>query len=416
MGNTGSSGGRESEWKGPFSDEEYECLKETYQETVATAPSEAAAAANLQKWLELPLPVAAEEFSAPSRRLGAAFYQLCLATSEGGESGKPGKLQMVNFAQGEMQCARASSQSISRSLFRLFAADAQANTLTEQEMSQLLFACLVMAEGKVEDVDQVTHVAKALARSAMPPAAGSTQASSDDFVRWIGAQFPLLYTIFMSWMVRKSFNSLTKPSFEAPQLSHKGGILSSLIHRYSGPTLTVIRDTQGAVFGMFCDTEWKESSRYYGGNGCFLFRLAPDINIYRVSASGADENYMYLNSKGFALPRGLGMGGSTDKFRLFLSEDLDENSYTTPKCLSFEPGRLSSSEQFIADTIEVWGCGGAESELSQKAHRQETADLINRARKVDKAQFVGSDFDKEMFLGKTFGHGTDKARIADDEQ
>ncbi|POM57657.1 Hypothetical protein PHPALM_37801 [Phytophthora palmivora] len=110
------------------------------------------------------------------------------------------------------------------------------------------------------------------------------------------------------------------------------------------------------------------------------------------------------------------MGGSTDKFRLFLSEDLDEHSYSTPKCLSFEQGRLSSSEQFIADIIEVWGCGGAESEFNQKAHRQETADLINRARKVDKAQFVGSDFDKEMFLGKTFGHGTDKARIADDEQ
>ncbi|KUF91628.1 hypothetical protein AM588_10003200 [Phytophthora nicotianae] len=256
--------------------------------------------------------------------------------------------------------------------------------MTEQELSHMMFACLIMAEGgEVEDVDRMAHVAKTLARAAMPPSAGSTQASSDDFVRWDGL----------------SFNRL-----------------SYHILGYSGPTLTIIRDTQGAVFGMFCDTEWKESSRYYGGNGCFLFRLAPEIAIYRVSASGANENYMYLNSKGFALPRGLGMGGSTDKFRLFLSEDLDENSYTTAKCLSFEPGRLSSSEQFVIDAMEVWGCGGEESELSQKAHRQETADLINRARKVDKAQFVGNDFDKEMFLGKTFGHGTDKARIADDEQ
>ena len=167
---------------------------------------------------------------------------------------------------------------------------------------------------------------------------------------------------------------------------------------------------------MFCDTEWKESSRYYGGNGCFLYRIEPDIIIYRVSASGANKNYMYLNSKGFALPRGLGIGGSTEKFRLFLSEDLDEHSYTTSKDLFFESGTLSSSEQFTAETIEVWGCGGEESEDNQKIHRQETADLINRARKVDKAQFVGSDFDKEMFLGKTFGHGTDTARVADDEQ
>ncbi|KAG3119321.1 hypothetical protein PI124_g2842 [Phytophthora idaei] len=450
MGNNGSSAGaRTGEWKGPFSDEEYECLTNRFKETIAMAPTEAAAA-NLQNWLELPLPATGpEELTASCHRLGTAFYQLCLRTKEDGEA--TGKLQVVIFTQGVAQCVRASSQSICRALFRLFASNVQATSMTEQELSQLLFACLVMAEGgEVEDGDQMALVAKALARAAMPPSAGSTQASSDDFVRWIGAQFPLLYTIFMSWMARKCFESLTKPSYEAPQLSHKSGILSrshfvalstvttSLqtplsrlytsaqdglsfnrlsyhILGYSGSTLTIIRDTQGAVFGMFCDTEWKESSRYYGGNGCFLFRLAPEIAIYRVSASGANENYMYLNSKGFALPRGLGMGGSTDKFRLFLSEDLDENSYTTAKCLSFEPGRLSSSEQFVIDAMEVWGCGGEESELSQKAHRQETADLINRARKVDKAQFVGNDFDKEMFLGKTFGHGTDKARVADDE-
>lgn len=209
------------------------------------------------------------------------------------------------------QCVRASSQSICRSLFRLFAADATANAMTGQELSQLLFACLVMAEGEqVEDVDGMAGVAKALARAAMPPSAGSTQASSDDFVRWIGSQFPLLYTIFMSWMVRKSFESLTKPSFEAPKLSHPSGILSRYEHQaaplrscnslltlriscrshfvalstvttsiqtslsrlytsaqdglsfnrlsyhilgYSGPTLTVIRDTQGGTLCLIVE-------------------------------------------------------------------------------------------------------------------------------------------------------------------
>lgn len=57
----------------------------------------------LQSWLELPVPAAApEELTAASRRLGAAFYQLCLQQNEGGEAptGKAAKLQMVNFAQG----------------------------------------------------------------------------------------------------------------------------------------------------------------------------------------------------------------------------------------------------------------------------------------------------------------------------
>lgn len=166
---------------------------------------------------------------------------------------------------------------------------------------------------------------------------------------------------------------------------------------------------------MFCDSEWKESTRAYGGNGCFLFRLEPEINVYRVTASSDSGGVMYLNSKGYALPRGIGMGGTTSKFRLFLSEDLDESSYTTTKSLVFEGGRLSSQENFTIEAMEVWGCGGEDAVLSQKAHRQDTAEMINRARKVDKAQFVGSDFDKEMFLGKTFGHGTDQARVADDE-
>jgi len=167
---------------------------------------------------------------------------------------------------------------------------------------------------------------------------------------------------------------------------------------------------------MFCDTQWKESSRFYGGNGCFLFRAAPDIRVYRVTASGANENYMYLNSKGYALPRGLGIGGDTNSFRLFLSEDFDENSYATSKDLSFEAGALSSRKGFLINAMEVWGCCGEAGRQSQSAHRQETAELINRARKVDKAQFLGSDFDKEMFLSKTFGHGADHSRVADDEQ
>jgi hypothetical protein len=83
--------------------------------------------------------------------------------------------------------------------------------------------------------------------------------------------------------------------------------------------------------------------------------------------------------------------------------------------MSFESGKLSSREHFTIDAMEVWGCGDEEDLLNQKALRNETAEMINRARKVDKAQFVGSDFDKEMFLGKTFGHGADQARVADDE-
>jgi hypothetical protein len=91
---------------------------------------------------------------------------------------------------------------------------------------------------------------------------------------------------------------------------------------------------------MYCDTEWRETTKFYGRNACFLFRVEPHFNVYRVSAN-ENANYMYLNTKGVALPRGIGMGGDVHGFRLFLNEDFDENCYTAAKCLSFESGRLS---------------------------------------------------------------------------
>ncbi|RHY28705.1 hypothetical protein DYB32_006940 [Aphanomyces invadans] len=63
----------------------------------------------------------------------------------------------------------------------------------------------------------------------------------------------------------------------------------------------------------------------------------------------------------------------------------------------------------------VWGCGGDECKLAQHHYRADTAELINRARKVDKAQFAGNAFDREMFLSKTFSSGADGIRLADDE-
>ncbi|CAK4152996.1 unnamed protein product [Aphanomyces euteiches] len=183
---------------------------------------------------------------------------------------------------------------------------------------------------------------------------------------------------------------------------------------YTGPTLLVCTATDGATFGAYGDTPWKEGTKFFGGPGCFLFRLSPTFLLCPASAAQGLTNYMYYNTKGVVLPRGLGFGGTTSKFRLFLDDELD-NCYTSLKCGSYEPGSISLKATFQIQTLEVWGCGGEESKLAQRGYRAETAELINRARKVDKAQFVGNSFDREMFLGKTFGHGTDAARIADDE-
>ena len=61
----------------------------------------------------------------------------------------------------------------------------------------------------------------------------------------------------------------------------------------------------------------------------------------------------------------------------------------------------------IAD-IEVWACGGIENLQYQAEQKQREQKRIDKARKVDKAEFVNSDFDKEFLLEGTFKHSAQK--------
>ena len=120
----------------------------------------------------------------------------------------------------------------------------------------------------------------------------------------------------------------------------------------------------------------------------------------------------YFNEAGFSLPHGIGFGGSlTDSFRLFIPESL-ESCTARGRCLTYEPGRLTGMSpttpggaDFQLASLEVWGCGDAECLLraqeAQAAAREARAHAINKARQVDRAQFLG-EFDREMLLGKTF--------------
>ncbi|KAJ0400238.1 hypothetical protein P43SY_006202 [Pythium insidiosum] len=462
MGTTHSHhhhGHHESEWKGPFSDEEYDCLVKSYSDVVA-AKDGASPQERLQRFFSLPIAVEVpSEWQQGLAMLGASFVELCKHTQEQqGEPSASAALTLNDFVRGIAQCTRASSQAILRALFRLFASDKNGVYLSEDEVHTMLYACLVMANDRLAENEpkQLVQMTRKLADAALPvplpvgSAATTRQLSMDDLMRWTGNQVPLLYSTFSSWVTKRCFGRLARLSYNPPELSHPSDILSlsqftalsltgtplqqrvdrlytnaqdglsfnRLCHHilgYGGPTLVVVRSTDGDVFGLYGDTEWRETSKFYGSNGCFLFRVEPHLSVYRVSASSANENYMYLNTKGVALPRGLGMGGDTTAFRLFLNEDFDENCYTSAKCLSFEPGRLTTKNNFAVDALEVWGCGGDDAIGRQRAYRKDTADMIDKMRKVDKAAFIGNEFDRNFLLSKTFGHGTDAARIADDE-
>lgn len=114
-------------------------------------------------------------------------------------------------------------------------------------------------------------------------------------------------------------------------------------------------------------------------------------------------------------------------FRLFISESF-ENCTAAESCLTFEGGDLlpdtrdtmsiegkkefdlMPKNKFDIDFLEVWATGGAkfidQGLQALSKDRQIKDENIQKARKVDKAQFFNNTFDQEFLLSSTFLHRT----------
>lgn len=212
--------------------------------------------------------------------------------------------------------------------------------------------------------------------------------------------------------------------------------LQNAVLGYSGPTLFIIQSESGGIFGAYTATAWKESKDFYGNTDCFLFQLWPRTLLYRPTSN--ERNFMYCNSTARShgydqQAHGIGFGGTVQSPRLFLAEIFDDCSASSQD-LTFENGPLlpdvgtsghllessSSTDNvpqrtmqrhrslFAIECLEVWGVGGSmdvvQAALSaRESNRAQAADLINKARKVDKAQFL-DDFRSGTISSKAFAH------------
>jgi TLD len=188
--------------------------------------------------------------------------------------------------------------------------------------------------------------------------------------------------------------------------------LQNALLGYGGPTLLILRSAEGALFGAFTGSSWKESKDFYGNTDCFLFRVLPRVAVYRPS--GTEANFMYCNS--FARSRGydnqahgIGFGGTVNEPRLFIAEAWDTCSASS-RDLTFENGPLLGSgggQQFDLEALEVWGVGGEEvvaAALGDRVKARAMKDAaIQKARKVDKAAFL-DDFRTGIIESKAFAH------------
>ncbi|XP_053556820.1 MTOR-associated protein MEAK7 [Bombina bombina] len=132
-----------------------------------------------------------------------------------------------------------------------------------------------------------------------------------------------------------------------------------------GPSLLVLKDSDGFIFGGFASQNWEVKPQFQGDSRCVLFSIFPHLNVYTYT--GYNDHYMYLNHGQQTMPNGLGMGGQHNYFGLWIDSNFGSgHSKAKPSCTTYNSPQLSAKEEFTIDAIEVWAVGELSEELVAK--------------------------------------------------
>ncbi|XP_066540873.1 MTOR-associated protein MEAK7 isoform X2 [Hoplias malabaricus] len=141
-----------------------------------------------------------------------------------------------------------------------------------------------------------------------------------------------------------------------------------------GPTVLLVKDTKGHIFGGFASHSWEVKPQFQGDSRCFLFSVSPSMCVFTYT--GYNQHYMYLNQGQQTMPNGLGMGGQHGYFGLWLDSDFGRgHSRARPRCTTYGSPQLSGDEDFTLDTVEVWGVGLPPQEQDQDENKKSVLDL-----------------------------------------
>ncbi|KAJ0973379.1 hypothetical protein J5N97_021338 [Dioscorea zingiberensis] len=134
-----------------------------------------------------------------------------------------------------------------------------------------------------------------------------------------------------------------------------------------GPTILVIKDTEGYIYGGYASQQWDRQSTFYGDMRSFLFQLYPRASIFRPTGANTNLQWCAVNFSSDSIPNGIGFGGRANHFGLFLSANFDQGH--TFACTTFNSPCLSKSSRIHPEVIECWG-------TVVKGVQNEKADLV----------------------------------------
>lgn len=150
---------------------------------------------------------------------------------------------------------------------------------------------------------------------------------------------------------------------------------------YNGPTILVVKDTEGNVFGAHASTSWIDTDGGWVGNGeCFLFSIQPKMAIFH--STGKDENFQMLTKEHFA------MGGREGNFGLELDADLSSGR-SSGDIDTFLCIQMTKDASFEIAHVEVWGLGPpVDADEERQKVRPRQPNLQIRGGDVDEADLM----------------------------
>ncbi|EEB16004.1 conserved hypothetical protein [Pediculus humanus corporis] len=177
----------------------------------------------------------------------------------------------------------------------------------------------------------------------------------------------LLHVIFLNLELPVDYQSEWRPLFSSKV---DGESFSRLLGQITnqGPTIIVIKDKEGHIFGGFAPFSWVLGPNFFGDSRSYLFTLYPKMNMF--PSTNFNSNYQYVNINQQTMPNGLGMGGKLEYFGLWIDSEFGKG-YCSESCTTYRDYKMmSGSKNFEISHCEVWGVGPpplSPSELGERS-------------------------------------------------
>lgn len=170
----------------------------------------------------------------------------------------------------------------------------------------------------------------------MPPMSAPSALLADGDIQAITASLPPLHQ--------------GAPWALAYSTARDGTSLHTLLRKAAGaaPSLLVVKDRSGGVFGAYCTEQWHMGPRFYGTGETFVFQVRPRRALYPWAQSPGVQNDFFQ----FVGHDGLGVGGA-GHWAVFLDEELLRGS--SGECATFASPCLAGREDFEVLGVELWG-------------------------------------------------------------